>query len=126
MILGFLFFIQTFLKHCKALSTEKYRRYINILLLLLLRWRRSKKSTSRPQLHVQDCSSRRKTYIAFVKGQSVTQKLFFFVQQNVQGCWFVDGKVPSIRMQVKQETFLLISFLNNVIESAKQKKLHLL
>ena len=28
MILGFLFFI--FLKHCKALSTEKYRRYINI------------------------------------------------------------------------------------------------
>ena len=29
MILGFL-------KHCKALSTEKYRRYINILLLLLL------------------------------------------------------------------------------------------
>ena len=36
MILGFLFFIQTFLKHCKALSTEKYRCYINILLLLLL------------------------------------------------------------------------------------------
>ena len=35
-ILGFLFFIQTFLKHCKALSTEKYKRYINILLLLLL------------------------------------------------------------------------------------------
>ena len=30
MILGFLFFIQNFLKHCKALSTEKYRRYINI------------------------------------------------------------------------------------------------
>ena len=43
MILGFLFFIQTFLKHCKALSTEKYRRYINtviiiILLLLLLKF----------------------------------------------------------------------------------------
>ena len=39
MSLGFLFFIQTFLKHCKALtnnSTEKYKRYINILLLLLL------------------------------------------------------------------------------------------
>ena len=36
MILGFLFFIQTFLKHCKALSTEKYKCYINILLLLLL------------------------------------------------------------------------------------------
>ena len=35
MILDF-FFIQTFLKHCKALSTEKYERYINILLLLLL------------------------------------------------------------------------------------------
>ena len=30
MILGFLFFIQNFLKHCKALSTEKYRCYINI------------------------------------------------------------------------------------------------
>ena len=28
MILEFLFLI--FLKHCKALSTEKYRRYINI------------------------------------------------------------------------------------------------
>ena len=43
MILGFLFFIQTFLKHYKALSTEKYRRYINtviiiILLLLLLKF----------------------------------------------------------------------------------------
>ena len=36
MILGFLFFIQTFLKLCKALRTEKYKRYINILLLLLL------------------------------------------------------------------------------------------
>ena len=36
MILGFLFSIQNFLKHCKALSTEKYRRYMNILLLLLL------------------------------------------------------------------------------------------
>ena len=32
MILRFLFFIQTFLKYCKALSTEKYQRYINILL----------------------------------------------------------------------------------------------
>ena len=30
MILGFLFFIQTFFKHCKSLSTEKYKRYINI------------------------------------------------------------------------------------------------
>ena len=32
----FIFFIQNFLKHCKALSTEKYKLYINILLLLLL------------------------------------------------------------------------------------------
>ena len=32
MILGFLFFIRTFLKHCKALCTETYRRYINIVL----------------------------------------------------------------------------------------------
>ena len=30
MILGFLFLNQTFLKFCKALSTEKYRRHINI------------------------------------------------------------------------------------------------
>ena len=38
MSLGFLFFIQTFLKHCKALtnSTEKYKRYINISLLFIL------------------------------------------------------------------------------------------
>ena len=36
MILGFLFFFHTFLKRCKALSTEKYKRYINILLLPLL------------------------------------------------------------------------------------------
>ena len=36
MILGFLFFIQTFLKHCKALSTEKYRRYINIIIIIIL------------------------------------------------------------------------------------------
>ena len=41
---------------------------------------------------------------------------------TVDSVWFVDGKVPSIRMQVKWETFLLIIFLNNVIESAKQKK----
>ena len=40
-------------------------------------------------------------------------------QEKIQGCWFVDGKVPSIRMQVKWETFSLINFLNNVIESAK-------
>ena len=36
MILGFLFLIQTFLKHCKALSTKKYKRYINILLLIIM------------------------------------------------------------------------------------------
>ena len=36
MILRFLFFIQTFLKYCKAPSTEKYKRYINILLLLFI------------------------------------------------------------------------------------------
>ena len=35
MILGFLFFIQTFLKLCKALRTEKYKRYINILFIYL-------------------------------------------------------------------------------------------
>ena len=36
MILGFLFFIETFLKHCKALSTEKYRRYINIYYIIII------------------------------------------------------------------------------------------
>ena len=36
MILGFVFFIQTFLKHCKALSTEKYRRYINIFIIIII------------------------------------------------------------------------------------------
>ena len=36
MILAFLFLIQTFLKHCKALSTEKYKRDINILFLLFI------------------------------------------------------------------------------------------
>ena len=44
------------------------------------------------------------------------------VEGRLQGRWFVDGKVPSIRMQFKWETFFLTSFLNNVIESAKQKK----
>ena len=36
MILGFLFFIRTFLKHCKALSTEKYKRYINIFIIIII------------------------------------------------------------------------------------------
>ena len=38
MILGFLFFIQNVLKHCKALSTEKYRRYINIFYYYFIIW----------------------------------------------------------------------------------------
>ena len=36
-------------------------------------------------------------------------------QEKIQGFWFVDGEVPSIRMQVKWKTFFLI-------ESAKQQK----
>ena len=45
-------------------------------------------------------------------------------QEKIQGCWFVDGKVPSIRMQVKWETFILKSFqVNNVIGKTK-KNLH--
>ena len=36
MVLGFLFFIQTLYKNCKALNTEKYKRFINILLLLFI------------------------------------------------------------------------------------------
>ena len=35
MFLRFLFFIRTFLKHCKALSTEKYRRYINVVVIII-------------------------------------------------------------------------------------------
>ena len=35
MILGFLFLTQTFLKYCKALSTEKYRCYINIFFIII-------------------------------------------------------------------------------------------
>ena len=45
-------------------------------------------------------------------------------QEKVLGRWFIDEKVPSMRMQVKQETFFLISFLNNVIESTKPKKIY--
>ena len=36
-------------------------------------------------------------------------------QEKIQGFWFVDGKVPSSRMQVKWKTFF-------VIESVKQNK----
>ena len=36
MILGFLFFIQNFLKHCKALSTEKYRCYIIFIIMIII------------------------------------------------------------------------------------------
>ena len=63
----------------------------------------------------------RRTTIAFVKGQSASKiisrcaKTFSSAsymcvegrlkQEKIQGCWFVDGKVPSIGMQVKWETF---------------------
>ena len=82
--------------------------------------RRSINRTSCPQLHVQDRRSRRTT-ITFVKRQSVSKNYFSLCknissapgmcvegrlkQEKIQGCWFVDGKVPSIRMQVKWETF---------------------
>ena len=36
MILGFLFFNSIFFKHCKALSTGKYRRYINIFIIIII------------------------------------------------------------------------------------------
>ena len=103
------------------------------------RWRRSINRTLCPQLHVQDRRFRRTT-IAFVKGQSVSKNYFSLCKnissascvcvegrlkaEKIQGCWFVDGKIPSIRMQVRLETFSLISFLNNVIESVKQKKIY--
>ena len=99
--------------------------------------RRSINRASCPQLHVQDRRSRRTT-ITFVKRQSVSKNYFSLCknissapgmcvegrlkQEKIQGCWFVDGKVPSIRMQVKCETFSLISFLKNVIESGKQQQ----
>ena len=35
MILRILFFIQTFLNYCKGLSTEKYKRYINIIIIII-------------------------------------------------------------------------------------------
>ena len=63
----------------------------------------------------------RRTTIAFVKGQSASKiisrcaKTFSSAsymcvegrlkQEKIQGCWFVDGKVPSIGMQVKWKTF---------------------
>jgi len=46
MILKFLFFIWTFLKHCKALSTEKYRLYIDIFIILLFSAYRKAVTTS--------------------------------------------------------------------------------
>ena len=49
MILGFLFFIQNILKHCKALSTEKYRRYINIYYYY---YYKDKRVIERQQLHL--------------------------------------------------------------------------
>ena len=36
MILEFFFFIRTILKHCKALSTETYKRCINIILYYII------------------------------------------------------------------------------------------
>ena len=41
------------------------------------RWRRSKKSTSRPQLHVQDCSSWRITYYCFRQGSICDSEIIF-------------------------------------------------
>ena len=35
MILAFLFSIQTFLKQCEALRTGKYKRYINIFIIII-------------------------------------------------------------------------------------------
>ena len=49
MILGFSVIIQTFLKHCKALSTEKYRRYINIYYYY---YYKDKRVIERQQLHL--------------------------------------------------------------------------
>ena len=36
LFLAFLFSIQTFLKQCKALGTEKYKRYINIFIIITI------------------------------------------------------------------------------------------
>ena len=46
-------------------------------------------------------------------------------QEKIQGCWFVDGKVPSIRMQVKWETFFSEKFFKQCDRVGKtKKKLH--
>ena len=91
------------------------------------------KRTSCPQLHVQDHRSQQTT-IAFVKGQSVSKNISVvscmcvegrLKQEKIQGCWFVDGKVPSIRMQVGWETFSLKSFFKQCDRVGKtKKKLH--
>ena len=46
-------------------------------------------------------------------------------QEKIQGCWFVDSKVPSIRMQVKWETFFLIRFLNRQCDIVGKTKKNL-
>ena len=48
-------FYSDLLKYCKALSTEKYKRYINILLLLLLKQKqRNKKQKTNIQTKKED------------------------------------------------------------------------
>ena len=58
----------------------------------------------------------------FLEHLDVRWRTFETRKKYKDRCWFVDGKVALIRMQVKWETVFLISFLNDVIESAKRKK----
>ena len=46
-------------------------------------------------------------------------------QEEIQGCWFVDGKVPSIRMQVKSGNLFSDKFFKQCDRVGKtKKKLH--
>ena len=93
------------------------------------RWRRSKKSTSRPQLHVQDCRSRRITYYCFRQGSICDSEIIFrcATTYSCASCAlknFWKGKSTRMLVGWWEGTFSLISFLNNVIESAKPKKIY--
>ena len=46
MILAFLFSIHTFLKQCKALRTEKYKRYINNFIIIIIYLLKQQRRTS--------------------------------------------------------------------------------
>ena len=42
--------------------------------------------------------------------------------EKIQGCWFVDGKVPSIRMQVEWEIFFSDKYFKQCDRVGKTKR----